>query len=189
MVNTDLNKQQGVRKTPSTACNIYCLQNNSLQLQMNKTLIFSLLSLGMFSGSLLSGLLPVWITVKSSTIDSISLYGAGLMIGVSLVVVIPEAIRAMYMNSFTTLKADPECICFDTTTIDKTKKLESIDYADLENPNDGFFETHQIIGICLISGFILMVLVEQIFSIWSESREAKEQEYEIIPIDAKTINP
>ena len=72
---------------------------------MGKTLLFLLLSLSMFFCSLFSGFSPAWIAEKSRNIQSIALYGAGLLIGVSIIIIIPEGIRTMYLSSFTKMKA------------------------------------------------------------------------------------
>ena len=71
---------------------------------MNKTVIFLLLALGMLCGSLICGLTPVWLAGKSQNINTVSLYGAGLLIGVSLLIIIPEGIRAAYYTSFARMK-------------------------------------------------------------------------------------
>jgi len=48
-----------------------------------------------------------------------------------------------------------------------------MNYYEIENPqNSHFFETHQLIGVCLVAGFIFMVIVEQIFHIWKENSYA-----------------
>ena len=71
---------------------------------MNKTLFFCLLALGMFFGSMLFGAAPVFLATKPRNINTVSLYGAGLLIGVSVLIIIPEGIRAMYSTSFTKMK-------------------------------------------------------------------------------------
>ena len=71
---------------------------------MNKTFIFCLLALFMFFGSFFSGCCPIWIATTPKSINGISLYGAGLLVGVSLIIIIPEGIRALYLNSFNTMK-------------------------------------------------------------------------------------
>ncbi len=71
---------------------------------MNKTFEFLLLALGMFLGSLLCGFAPACIAAKPQSVGVISLYGAGLLIGVSLLIIIPEGIRSMYLTSFNQMK-------------------------------------------------------------------------------------
>ena len=71
---------------------------------MNKTLVFAILAFAMFSGSLLCGYSPTLLATKARNISVITLYGAGLLIGVSLIVIIPEGIRAMYLTSFLKMK-------------------------------------------------------------------------------------
>lgn len=71
---------------------------------MDQTLIFYLLAISMFFGSFISGCCPIWMATSPKSANGISLFGAGLLVGVSLIIIIPEGIRAMFLNSFTNMK-------------------------------------------------------------------------------------
>jgi hypothetical protein len=71
---------------------------------MNQTFIFLSLGIAMFFGSFISGCLPIWIATTPQSAGNISLFGAGLLIGVSLIIIIPEGIRAMFLHSFSDMK-------------------------------------------------------------------------------------
>ena len=48
-------------------------------------------------------------------------------------------------------------------------KIEAMEYAQLENPSNNIFETHQIVGFCLVGGFLLMIILEELLHIcWNE---------------------
>ena len=70
---------------------------------MDGTLLFSLLALGMFGGSLISGLIPALFSIGSHSIKYIGLFGGGLLIGVTLVIIIPESVHELYHTNFHTM--------------------------------------------------------------------------------------
>ena len=54
----------------------------------------------LFMGSYLLGILPLKLSSSSKTINLISVFGAGLLVGVSLAIIIPEGVKAIYMEAF-----------------------------------------------------------------------------------------
>jgi len=71
---------------------------------MNQTILFHSLAVTMFFGSFISGCCPIWMATTTESANNISLFGAGLLIGVSLIIIIPEGICAMFFYSFTDMK-------------------------------------------------------------------------------------
>lgn len=53
-------------------------------------------SLMMFIASYLAGLVPLWLNLSKQKIQHCSALGAGLLLGVSVAVIIPEGIHAIY---------------------------------------------------------------------------------------------
>ena len=72
---------------------------------MDKVIIFLLLAFAMFLGSYICGFSPIWLVSKARNINTVSIYGAGLMIGVSLLIIIPEGMNAIYYSGFNRMKA------------------------------------------------------------------------------------
>ena len=73
---------------------------------LEKSLIVVLSSILMFIMSSLAGCSTIWIAAKAQSISEISLYGAGLLIGVSLAIIIPEGMHSLYHSSFNKMKTN-----------------------------------------------------------------------------------
>jgi zinc transporter 9 len=125
----------------------------------------------MFLVSFFCGCLPTWIASSSNGIGNISLYGAGLLVGVSLVVIIPEGMKALYMNSFSKLQSTLPG-SFNINSVEDTA-FSKLGYELMEKPGDNLLEVHQIVGLCLIVGFLFMTIVERVFHMWKEKTESK----------------
>lgn len=54
------------------------------------------MSIGMFVITFLMGYLPSKINTSKNVMDMISLYGAGLLVGAALIVIVPEGIEVLY---------------------------------------------------------------------------------------------
>lgn len=54
------------------------------------------LCLIMLVGSYLAGILPLIVTLSEERLQLISIFGAGLLVGVALAVIIPEGIQMLY---------------------------------------------------------------------------------------------
>jgi len=73
---------------------------------MDKILLFSLLALGMFVGSFIAGFIPTLFSVGSASVKYIGLFGGGLLIGVTLIIIIPESVHELYHTNFHTMTHD-----------------------------------------------------------------------------------
>ncbi|CAJ0577122.1 unnamed protein product, partial [Mesorhabditis spiculigera] len=54
------------------------------------------LSLAMFLGSYLAGYVPLLFTMSESRMRILSIFGAGLLVGTALSVIIPEGVESLY---------------------------------------------------------------------------------------------
>ncbi|KAL3874981.1 hypothetical protein ACJMK2_037927 [Sinanodonta woodiana] len=114
-----------------------------------------LLSLAMLVGCYLSGMIPLAINFSEEKLKLVTVLGAGLLVGAALAVIIPEGIHAMFS---TALEGHHH---LEETGSQKTK--ESPVKEEVEHSHDHpIFDDHTIIGITLVSGFIFMLLVDQI---------------------------
>ena len=66
---------------------------------MDGTLMLVLLSITMFIGSFVSGLIPLTLSLSESKMRFITIIGAGLLVGTALAVIIPEGVNTLYKNN------------------------------------------------------------------------------------------
>jgi len=118
-----------------------------------------LLSFSMFFGSYLSGIIPTVINFSESKVRLLSILGAGILVGTSLVVIIPEGVNSIYGEFFLHKKLK--------------LKLPSRSISTEELP-------HSLIGTCLLVGFVFMLLVDQI-----ASRHSSTSNYSSLPTDSE----
>ena len=53
------------------------------------------MSLLMFLGTFILGISPTWLKASAKSMNLVSIFGAGLLVGAAIVVVIPEAITVI----------------------------------------------------------------------------------------------
>ncbi|KAI8092322.1 Zinc/iron permease [Gilbertella persicaria] len=106
-----------------------------------------LISIAMFFGSYLSGSLPLTTSLSEQKIHILNALGVGLLISTSLVVVIPEGIETIYDDRVTTSQ----------TNVTGKRELSH------EGEQEG--SEHTAIGLALITGFALMLLIDQLSSL------------------------
>ncbi|XP_022189686.1 zinc transporter ZIP9-A isoform X2 [Nilaparvata lugens] len=100
---------------------------------MEETSVLIFLSLVMLIGSYLAGSIPLVMSLSESKIQLFSVFGAGLLVGTALAVIIPEGIRSLF----------PDGGAKSTTT-----------HEDLE-------DLYSLIGVSLVLGFVVMLLIDQ----------------------------
>ena len=95
-------------------------------------------SLSMLVGSYMAGYLPLSFNLSENMIAYTSSLGAGLLIGTALIVIIPEGVNALY-------RIDPDLTDFKTILKEQAENLN-----------------HVYLGVALISGFLLMFIIDQV---------------------------
>lgn len=63
---------------------------------MDQTLVVVLLSLFMFISTFLIGYLPTKINTSKKVMNLIAIFGAGLLVGAALIVIVPEGMEVLY---------------------------------------------------------------------------------------------
>lgn len=106
-----------------------------------------LLVIVMLVGSYLAGNIPLVVTLSEEKLKNVSIFGAGLLVGTALTVIIPEGIRSLYEES----------------------KLESVVKETSGAPAEVGEHKHadehsSAIGLSLVLGFVFMMLVDQVSS-------------------------
>uniref|UniRef100_A0A6B2EL90 Putative zip-like zinc transporter n=1 Tax=Phlebotomus kandelakii TaxID=1109342 RepID=A0A6B2EL90_9DIPT len=112
---------------------------------MDETLMLILLTVVMLIGSYLAGNIPLVVSLSEEKLKVVSVFGAGLLVGTALTVIIPEGIRALYDDSMA--PASPASA--------NSSPKDAL--PDLHTP-----EHSSTIGLSLVLGFVFMMLVDQI---------------------------
>ncbi|XP_003743459.1 zinc transporter ZIP9-B [Galendromus occidentalis] len=105
-----------------------------------------LLSTSMFIGCYLSGLVPVSLKLTEDKMNIVSIFGAGLLVGTALTVIIPEGVSTLYMSRLEAAHTEHH---LDLPTKDHHHEAHHFD------------DPHALIGITLVAGFVFMLLVDQ----------------------------
>ncbi|KAL0637135.1 hypothetical protein Q9L58_003958 [Maublancomyces gigas] len=149
-----------------------------------------LLSIIMAIASFAAGMLPLAVSLTPSQLRLISTVGMGVLVGTSMIVIIPEGIETIYSaNPTASVKPipgivrarstwDPNPAARDMPTLfSRQEKEEGLDHTHTsaspiratdaeEGHGDDHEETdagaHKWVGLSLISGFILMYLIDVI---------------------------
>jgi len=110
-----------------------------------------ILSFAMLAGSFISGMAPLAFSLKRDQINTLNVIGSGLLVGTALSVIIPEGVSALYSQQH-----------------HDDAHAEHHEYAEFGEPGDHegheeehqHDEVHQYIGLSLLTGFILMVIID-----------------------------
>lgn len=107
---------------------------------MEESTFLILLSLVMLIGSYLAGFIPLVMTMSEAKMQLVSVFGAGLLVGTALAVILPEGIRSLFNNGHV----------HEVTDGGAAAQIPK------ENP-----DVHSLIGLSLVIGFVLMLLIDQ----------------------------
>lgn len=107
-----------------------------------------LLTIVMLIGSYLAGSIPLVVHLSDEKLKVVTIFGAGLLVGTALTVIIPEGIRALYSSDV------PHMV---SSQAPGSKGAEH--HAESEQP-----EHSATIGLSLVLGFVFMMIVDQISS-------------------------
>lgn len=119
---------------------------------MESIVFLTFLSIAMFVGSYVAGMIPLAVTLSGRTLRMVSVLGAGILVGTALAVIIPEGINTLYSPQFTPKAA--------VTAVTSEHKHEGP--AIQHDHQSTSHEAHSVIGITLVLGFVFMLLVDQI---------------------------
>lgn len=112
-------------------------------------------SISMLIGSYIAGYLPLMFTLSEKMITYTSSLGAGLLIGTALAVIIPEGVQALY--SIGQSSSVPELIK------DRERREDMVLQFQREGPASVSYDlSHFYLGAVLTSGFLMMLLIDQI---------------------------
>ena len=117
----------------------------------------------MLAGSFATGLMPILIKASNKFMNLISILGAGLLVGVALIIIIPEGMltlnQALMAQKRIHIEAD---LAHANMTAIEVIRL----HMPSEDSADGSVALY--LGGSLIFGFLIMLLIDQIFHIIKE---------------------
>jgi len=108
----------------------------------------------MLFGSYLAGSIPLFISLSEEKLQLVSVMGAGLLLGTALSVIIPEGVSTLNM-AYSGHNDHHDGVSGDG------------DHDEHENPG------HHLIGVSLVLGFIFMLVIDQIATSKSGSRDVE----------------
>ncbi|XP_041468627.1 zinc transporter ZIP9-like [Lytechinus variegatus] len=125
-----------------------------------------LLSLAMLIGCYIAGSVPLSITMSESKTRLTTVIGAGLLVGTSLAVIIPEGIHSLFADAAPHSHHDEA----RAVLVGPENKADGAQEANHEavvdnahtHAHSSVEDLHSLIGIALVFGFVFMLLVDQI---------------------------
>lgn len=138
---------------------------------MEPTARLFMLSFAMLIGCYIFGSIPLSLSFSERNMRSVSIGGAGLIVGTALSVIIPEGVHSMYDSAVPHKHHDHDHTHHKRSLQQTHAKLviessHSHSEGAWENLHSRIFpevELHSMIGIALSFGFIFMLLVDQLF--------------------------
>ncbi|XP_056424414.1 zinc transporter ZIP9-like [Hyla sarda] len=124
---------------------------------MDGLLVVFLISLGMFLGCFLLGLIPLAVKLSEQKLQFVSVLGAGLLCGTALAIIIPEGIELLEGSS-----RGPPVKCLNVVQNTNLTETTEEEVAQISSVPPHFY-----IGVFLVTGFVLMFIVDQISSYYS----------------------
>jgi len=119
---------------------------------MDGSMKLMVLSVVMLLGSYLAGSIPLFIAMSEEKLQLVSVMGAGLLLGTALSVIIPEGMQTLNM-------------AYSAKTEHHHEHGE--DHGHEDNP------VPHLIGVSLVLGFLFMLIIDQIASSRSGSRDVE----------------
>lgn len=138
---------------------------------MEETVVLILLTIVMLIGSYLAGSIPLVVTLSEEKLKVVTVFGAGLLVGTALTVIIPEGIRALYSSDVHVMVSSqspngkiPEQIHAGAAAVAAGSSGVAVAGLGADSHHEHDPEHSATIGLSLVLGFIFMMIVDQISS-------------------------
>ncbi|KAJ6263262.1 Zinc transporter [Drechslerella dactyloides] len=130
------------------------------------------LSLVITSTSIAAGILPLALSLSRKRVQAISSFGMGLLVGTSLIVIIPEGVSTLY-SAYTTEQPTPDA---------GPLRHRDNDAPGVSEPEHHHHEAspERYVGLALVLGFVFMYFI-QILSTWTS--RINERQYSTISVN------
>lgn len=130
---------------------------------MNEIVVLLLLCLAMLLGCYFAGVIPLIVTLSAEKLQLVSVLGAGLLVGTALSVIIPEGVNTLYSTQIKILQQKVQMIHASDSHLTKSVQDSLAEHVQIHRHED-HSETHSVIGVALVLGFVFMLLIDQIGS-------------------------
>lgn len=133
---------------------------------MEETVVLILLTIVMLIGSYLAGSIPLVVTLSDEKLKVVTVFGAGLLVGTALTVIIPEGIRALYSSDVHVMVSSqsPNGKLPEQIHAGAAAGSSGVVAGISADSHDHDPEHSATIGLSLVLGFIFMMIVDQISS-------------------------
>ncbi|XP_052333382.1 zinc transporter ZIP9-like [Oncorhynchus keta] len=126
---------------------------------MDEAIAIILISVAMFLGCFLLGLIPLQMKLSEKSLQFVSVFGAGLLCGTALAIVLPEGVELLEESwRVSSCSVAPAAANQNASDVGVRQQLQE------EDPPSKGLPARFFIGVSLVVGFILMFLVDQISS-------------------------
>ena len=136
-------------------------------------IVFLFLGIIMLCMCIFFGFLPLFVKSRNNKYSLFYIFGGGILIGIALLISIPEGIGKYYESQYNLIKKN------QNKGTNNTDSVFFDSFEVLENYQTGMLEIHQQVGFFLILGFTIMHLFDQIITY--ASRKKSNDEY-LIPL-------
>ncbi|CAN8000098.1 unnamed protein product [Ixodes hexagonus] len=117
----------------------------------------------MFLGSYISGLVPLSLPLTEARLHLVSVFGAGLLVGTALSVIIPEGISTLYTTQMQELLHHNSGAPHGDHGGAASTPLKSDPHSERHSRLDEL-DPRNLVGVTLVLGFLFMLLVDQLVS-------------------------
>ncbi|KAH9389711.1 hypothetical protein TYRP_007258 [Tyrophagus putrescentiae] len=124
---------------------------------MDEVSFLILLNFSIGFGSYVAGTIPMIFQLSESKIRTLSVFGAGILMGTALCVIIPEGVNSIYESSYQPIHHHSHNHEPDTATSDSSSTHRNA-------TRESTHEPHSIVGITLLCGFVMMLIIDQFSS-------------------------
>lgn len=129
---------------------------------MDETVVLILLTVVMLVGSYLAGSIPLVVTMSEEKLKVVTVFGAGLLVGTALAVIIPEGIRALYSD---VIPVAVHAHAADVKNVVESQVIQGSSSVINAMDTHKEIEHSSTIGLSLVLGFVfMMMIVDQISS-------------------------
>ncbi|KAF3938298.1 hypothetical protein ABW19_dt0207997 [Dactylella cylindrospora] len=125
------------------------------------------LSVVITSTSIAAGILPLALSLSRKRIQAISSFGMGLLVGTSLIIIIPEGVSTMYSAYAPEEKGHHET---GTKSI-RTLAIRADSEPKADDHDDHAPSPERYVGLALVLGFVFMYLINALSTLTNNSNE------------------